>query len=169
MAGDGEVDDEHMERLRASGAPMGSHADLQAFLRTLEDQQMNTQRTTTDGQLPNPGLENAAAPKPIDPETGQHGAYYILSASERAKGFIRPVRTKYVHVGVGGSEIDPTNRAKHGRTGQGCGAATSMRQDIAETYARNPAFYSSTFCCSCGKHLPVAEFKWDGTDQVVGS
>lgn len=32
-------------------------------------------------------------------ETGQHEIYLVLSEEERAKGFVRPVRTKYVHVG----------------------------------------------------------------------
>lgn len=188
---------DHMERLQASNAPMASLADLQAFLRALEDPPMTNIRTTTDGQLPTPGMEHAAAPKPINPETGQHGAYYILSAAERAKGFVRPVRTKYVHTGerpkhplreltaeeheqyddVGYVKFEtyPAGETCTGRFWtakqfqSGCGAVTSMRQDIAETYARQPAFYGSTFCCSCGKHLPVAEFTWDGTTEVVGS
>lgn len=32
-------------------------------------------------------------------ETGQNEAYLILSDEERAKGFVRPVRRSYVHVG----------------------------------------------------------------------
>ncbi len=32
-------------------------------------------------------------------ESGQNNCYLVLSAEELAKGFIRPVRTKYVHVG----------------------------------------------------------------------
>jgi len=32
-------------------------------------------------------------------ETGQHEIYLVLSEEERAKGFIRPVRNSYVHVG----------------------------------------------------------------------
>jgi C-terminal processing protease CtpA/Prc len=31
---------------------------------------------------------------------GQQEAYLILSEEERAKGFVRPVRTKYVHRGI---------------------------------------------------------------------
>lgn len=51
----------------------------------------------------------------------------------------------------------------------GCGGSqTTMGLELAETYARNPRFYGSTFCCSCRTHFPVAEFKWlDG--QTVGS
>lgn len=32
-------------------------------------------------------------------ETGQHDIYLVLSDEERSKGFIRPVRNSYVHVG----------------------------------------------------------------------
>jgi len=32
-------------------------------------------------------------------ETGQHEIYLILSEEERLKGFVRPVRTSYVHTG----------------------------------------------------------------------
>ncbi|HMN55637.1 MAG TPA: hypothetical protein PKE15_00185 [Ottowia sp.] len=85
----------------------------------------------------------------IDPASGQQKGYVVLSAEERAKGFVRPVRRSYVHVG--------------------CGAVTTMAQALAETYARDPSFYGGTFCCSCRTHYPVAEFRWDGTDEVVGS
>lgn len=51
----------------------------------------------------------------------------------------------------------------------GCGTLTKMNHTIAETYARNPKFYGSTYCCYCQKHLPVQEFVWDGTDEIVGS
>lgn len=55
--------------------------------------------TTTDGKAPAAGLENAAAPQPVGPD-GQHGAYWVLTADERAKGFVRPVRCSYAHVGM---------------------------------------------------------------------
>ena len=35
----------------------------------------------------------------IDPQSGQQKNYLVLSEEERAKGFVRPVRTTYVHVG----------------------------------------------------------------------
>ena len=41
-------------------------------------------RDTTDGQPPDPDMEGRGAPKPINPETGMHGAYYILPEEERA-------------------------------------------------------------------------------------
>lgn len=38
----------------------------------------------------------------IDPATGLQKGYVVLSAEERAKGFIRPVRRSYRHVGPSG-------------------------------------------------------------------
>lgn len=83
---------------------------------------------------------------------GQQKGYVVLSEEERAKGFVRPVRHSYVHLA--------------------CGTVTAMGQAIAETYARQPGFYSGTFCCGCGKHFPVGqngEFLWDGTTEKVGT
>ena len=47
-----------------------------------------------------------------------------------------------------------------------------MSLSIAETYARNPFFYSGTFCSTCRVHRPIGdagEFVWDGTDERVGT
>jgi hypothetical protein len=106
---------------------------------------------TTDGQPPAPGHEgyDSPAPKPIDPATGQHGAYWILSEEERARGFVRPVRCKYVH-------------AK-------CGRETRMGRTLSETHAREPKFYNETMCVHCHRHYPVAEFTWSDDGQTVGS
>jgi hypothetical protein len=102
-------------------------------------------RDTTDGQPPADNLWDAAAPKPIDPETGQHGAYWVLPESDRKRGFIRPYRDTYIH-----------NK---------CGTKTTMGTKISETYAADPGFYSSTFCVGCRTHFPVREFKWkDGSE-----
>lgn len=92
---------------------------------------------------------------PTDPrlhqvgKDGQNEAYIVLSEEERAKGFVRPVRRSYVH--------------------QACGALTTMGSALAETYARDPKFYGSTFCTGCRSHFPVEEFTWDGTNERVGS
>lgn len=83
---------------------------------------------------------------------GQQKGYVVLSAEERAKGFVRPVRSAYVH--------------------DKCGGVTTMGLALAETYAREPGFYSGTFCASCRKHFPVGadgEFTWDGTADKVGT
>lgn len=92
---------------------------------------------------------------------GMNESYLVLSEDERAKGFVRPVRRSYVHVGIAGDQV-----------GKGCGTLTTMGQAIAETYAREPHFYGATFCCGCHTHLPVGkdgEFVWDGTNVRVGT
>jgi hypothetical protein len=129
---------------------------------------------------------------------GQHKDYIVLCPDERAKGFVRPVRTKYTHVGnrpqnptreltadekerygqfgyVQYEEYPPSETSVTGRfwTQQqlksGCGVTTYMGTALAETYARDPKFYGATFCVHCNRHLPVAEFVWEGTDERVGS
>lgn len=42
----------------------------------------------------------------IDPATGQQRGYVVLNPEERAKGFVRPVRRSYVHVGAPPPEHD---------------------------------------------------------------
>jgi hypothetical protein len=89
------------------------------------------------------------------PEVGQADVYLVLTETERAAGFVRPVRRTYIHDVVG------------------CGVATRMAQPIAETYARNPTFCGSTFCVGCNRHRPVGEhgeFTWDdGSGTKVGT
>ncbi len=75
--------------------------------------------------------------------------YLVLSEQERAKGFVRPLRRAYVH------EV--------------CGGATALNEDIAETYARDPNFYQATYCVHCKRHRPLAEFMWEGTEEILGS
>ena len=80
----------------------------------------------------------------------QAPVYLVLSEEERAQGFVRPVRRSYVH-------------------SAGCGSVTTMSQALAETYAREPTFYGATYCVTCSRHLPVAEFVWDDDGSPVGS
>lgn len=86
-----------------------------------------------------------------DPEGGpvpQAEVYLVLSEEERAKGFVRPVRRAYWHTT--------------------CGTVTTMALAIAETYARDPKHYGSTYCASCGLHRPVGEhgeFQWVNPDH----
>lgn len=81
-------------------------------------------------------------------DNGQQEAYLVLSPEERAKGFVRPLRTAYKHLP--------------------CGTETRMGLAIAETYARDPKFYGGTFCVACRTHFPLGQFVWlDGTP--VGS
>lgn len=100
-------------------------------------------RTLTDGS---PVTDDH---REINPATGMQNGYVVLSEAERAKGFVRPVRRTYVH--------------------EKCGVATTMGQSLAETYARDPYFYSGTFCCGCSTHFPVGEdgeFVWNDGSKV---
>lgn len=56
------------------------------------------ERTTLSGNLPKTLLPGA--PAEIDPATGMHKDYWILSDAERQRGFVRPVRNSYTHVGL---------------------------------------------------------------------
>ena len=131
----------------------------------------------------------------------QAEVYLVLSEEERAKGFVRPVRRSYIHVGPAGWEsalrdlTDAEKERYHGfgyvkfeaypesrfpvtgrfwtqaqldAVGKGCGSETTMAQALAETYARDPKFYGSTYCCACKMHKPVSEFRWED-GSIVGS
>lgn len=102
----------------------------------------------TVGEALAPGVPNTT-----DRGDGQQKGYVILCEEERRKGFVRPVRTAYVHTK--------------------CGSLTKMGRELAETYARDPEFYTGTFCCRCGAHYPVGpegEFIWDdGSGEKVGT
>lgn len=117
-----------------------------------------------DGRPVDPGHRD------INPETGMQRDYVVLTEVERAKGFVRPVRRSYVHVGAPPYVLaaDGTTVIHNPKSGA-CGTLTTMALPIAETYARDPYFYSGTFCCGCRKHLPLEEFVWDGTSEMVGS
>lgn len=106
--------------------------------------------STTDGEVPK--TFSAPAPNPETGENGQHKAYWVLSESERAKGFVRPLRNSYRHLA--------------------CGTVTTMGNALAETYSTNPKFYGATFCVYCKGHFPVGEygeFVWEGTNEKVGT
>lgn len=102
-----------------------------------------SERTLTDGSPVTDDHRN------IDPSTGQQKGYVVLSEDERAKGFVRPLRNSYTH--------------------NVCRTVTKMGASIAETYARDPSFYSGTFCAQCRDHFPLDQFLWEGTQEVVGS
>ncbi len=102
-------------------------------------------RVTDDPR--DPDLTHGADPEGV--QVPQAEVYLVLSEEERGKGFVRPLRRSYRHVT--------------------CGSVTIMSPKLAETYAREPGFYGATYCVTCSRHAPVSEFRWDGTDQVVGS
>lgn len=87
----------------------------------------------------------------IQPD-GKQKDYVILTDEERAKGFVRPVRHSYIHTK--------------------CGVVTRMADKLAETYARDPGFYTGTYCVACRGHFPVGadgEFLWADTSEKVGT
>lgn len=116
------------------------------------------------------------APAGRDPTSNQHRG---------KKGFVRPVRMSYRHVGVRPKqplrdltdeekeryadvgyvafEAYPEGSALIGRywtkkqLASGCGTVTSTPVPIAETFARDPNFYGATFCCGCHDYFPVGE------------
>lgn len=153
-------------------------------------------------------------------EGEQNECYLILSEEERAKGFVRPFRESYIHIGKdvkshwkrihrmidedernsedyqkyiqnekyfvavmtilekedgsfkGGSYVTQEELDAWGdrRRIGGCGGKTTMTKEIAETYARDPGFYGSTWCMNCRTHIHVGEFVWDDeTGETVGS
>lgn len=97
---------------------------------------------TTDPSDPRLGHGPNTTPVP------QNEAYLVLSDEERAKGFVRPLRTAYWHTV--------------------CGRITTMGRELAETYARQPDFYGATYCAHCSMHRPVGEngeFYWCDPDN----
>jgi hypothetical protein len=84
--------------------------------------------------------------------SGQQQDYVVLTAAERAKGCVRPYRDAYRHLK--------------------CGKITTMGRAIAETFARDPYFYTGTFCATCCGHFPIGEdgeFVWCETDGTDGT
>lgn len=135
----------------------------------------------------------APDPEPLYPGSGQHKGYWVLTKEELAKGYTRPFREAYRHVGVrparptrpltedelrrfGGTgyvayEEYPKGERVAGRfwtaeqLRSGCGSETRMGWQLCATYARDGA----TLCSNCNAHFPVAEFVWVEDGQVVGS
>lgn len=126
---------------------------------------------------------NSPCLKKIGPD-GQQACYLVLSEEERAKGFVRPVRNQYKHVGIRPKfplrDLTPEELEQYRQFGyvkyeaypenetclvgrfwtleqlrSGCGTVTTMGVALAETYARQPSFYGGTYCAGCRKHLPV--------------
>ena len=85
----------------------------------------------------------------IDPRTGMQKGYIVLTAEERSKGFVRPVRRHYKHLP--------------------CGAITTMALSIAETMARDTGFYQGGYCATCRAHFPNDQFVWPEDGTMVGS
>lgn len=90
---------------------------------------------TTDKS--NPNLGYGVDDKPVP----QNSVYLVLSDEEIAKGYLKPFRTSYRHLP--------------------CKSVTTMGEQLSATYARDPWFYGSTYCCACMKHRPLNEFVWE--------
>jgi len=129
----------------------------------------------------------------------QHEKYLVLSEEERAKGFVRPLRRAYRHVGKQPTytllELTEGQKRRYPDAGYvkyekypddpasttvgrfwtakdllpRCGTETRMGLALCETYARNPKFYGATSCSQCKEHFPVDEFVWVEDGEVVGS
>jgi len=132
-------------------------------------------------------LEYGVDDKPVE----QNKKYLVLSDEELAKGFVKPYRDSYRHVGKVPKyplkklteeekqryekydyiafEIYPESKSP--ATGRfwtqkefdnnGCNTVTTMVNPIAETYARDPWFYGATYCVHCRMHKPLEEFIWE--------
>ena len=105
---------------------------------------MEPEKTLLNGQSPDemPDYREKGA-------DGMQKSYLILSDKERAKGWIRPFRDVYLH--------------------RVCHTETKMGRELSETYARDPKFYTGTFCVKCRAHFPLEQFVWAGTNEQVGS
>lgn len=114
---------------------------------------IRNKRCTVKGQAIDPKNAPPGAPTEETLPDGQKADHYVLCEEDRAKGRVRPVRISYIH--------------------EKCGTVTRMPLACAETYAVNPSYYGSTFCCGCGYYFPVGEdgeFIWDdGSGQKVGT
>lgn len=139
-------------------------------------------------------------PAPTDARLpdGQHVDHWMLSEEERAKGFVRPVRRTYRHVGVRPThalrdltfeearrhagrdyvkyeEYPESESPRLGRywtraqLDSGCGTETTMPLPLAETIARDPSFYGATFCAGGCGYRAVEEFVWTDDETRVGS
>lgn len=79
-------------------------------------------------------------------EDGQYENYPTIEGGE----FEQKPRDTYVHE-------------------EGCGRKTTMTGDLPESVARDPTYYTDTFCAGCGEHVPVEEVRWeDGEPWVTG-
>lgn len=72
----------------------------------------------------------------------QQIAYLVLPAEEIELGLIRPLRQSYQHVV--------------------CSSVTRIGLTIAQTFARQPSFYTQTFCVACREHFPLKKYDGDG-------
>jgi len=114
---------------------------------------VRAKRCTVKGKAIDPAKAPPHAPTDEKLADGQNADHYVLCPEDRAKGYVEPFRIDYIH--------------------EKCGGVTSMPRACAETYAVQPDYYGSTFCCHCHGYFPVGangQFIWnDGSRQKVGT
>lgn len=135
-----------------------------------ETDDQGRQICTTSGDAPSIVRANQRE----EGNTGQYSSYIVLCEEERQKGFVRPYRDAYKHIGrletiISDGREKPDQPHEHQHRVGGCGTVTTMGRALSETYARDPLFYGSTFCVRCNAHFPVAEFVWTADSLPVGS
>lgn len=74
-------------------------------------------------------------------EDGQYENYPTIDEGE----FRQKVRSVYIH--------------------EECGGTTTMKKELAESVARNPDYYSKTFCVTCEEYVPVEEVHWKENEK----
>lgn len=80
-------------------------------------------------------------------KTLSDGQYENYPTSQEGE-FVAPIRNMYKH--------------------SICGGLTWCSDGIAETYAKNPTYYTRTYCSSCQDHFPISEFSWHVDDVTLG-
>ena len=79
-------------------------------------------------------------------EDGQYESYPTIDDGE----FVQEPRASYIH--------------------EACGTKTTMSSELQKSVARDPTYYSHTYCAGCQEHVLIEEVSWtrDGEDWVVG-
>lgn len=70
------------------------------------------------------------------------------------------------HPTIDDGEFEYPLRFKYEHTD--CGGVTSLAKNIAESLARDPDYYSKTFCANCGDYYSLDEFEWVEDGETVG-
>lgn len=72
----------------------------------------------------------------------------VLTEKDFHSGYKRPYRNQYYHTT--------------------CRTVTTLNEETAKTFARNPRYYKYTYCAHCRDTYHVIEFQWlDG--NIVGT
>lgn len=86
---------------------------------------------------------------PFDYGEKRPDGQYERYPTDRAEGqFVAPLRHTYIH--------------------QTCGTRTKVGSLIAETYAKNPNYYTHTFCVHCKDHYSIEQFNWVEDGVLLG-